>query len=64
MVRFSLSSILFLNPHYSFLRVPKHRYTNTGLNGVKIRQNKAAGTSGTGTGTAMTGTCTAICCLD
>ena len=27
----------YLNPHYSFLRVPKHRYTNTGLNGAKIR---------------------------
>ena len=38
-----------MNPHYSFLRVPKHRYMNTGLNSAKICQNRAAGSSGTGT---------------
>ena len=43
-------------PHYSFLRVPRHWYTNMGLNGAKTCQNRAAGTTGTGTTLTCTGT--------
>ena len=46
----------YLNPHYSFLRVPKHRYTNTGLNDAKICQNMATRSSGTGTTLTVTST--------
>ena len=43
-----------MNPHYSLL--PKHPYTNIGLNGAKIIQNRVAGSSGTGTTLTNTGT--------
>ena len=46
----------YLNPNYSFIRVPKHRYMNTGLNDAKICKNGAAGKTCTGTPLTCTGT--------
>ena len=50
-------SYSYLNPHYSFIMVPKHRYTNMGLNDTKICKNGVAGTTCTGTPLTCTGTC-------
>ena len=49
-------SYSYLNPHYSFLRVPKHRYTNTGHNEAKICKNGVVGTTCIGTPLTYTGT--------
>ena len=54
--KFFTYSYSYFNPHYSFLRVPKHRYMNTGLNDTKTCKNGAAGTTCTGTPLTCTDT--------